>query len=77
MIIISSLFDMFHLPRKCEFSVYSRDYYIDEDGQQFDEMPHERAYEYGDLVFETLNTRYIFKKVYSAGGYCASIIQQI
>ena len=50
---------------------------IDENGNRFDEMPHERAYEYGDLVFETSDTRYIFKKVYSAYDYCAAIIQQI
>lgn len=72
-----SLFNMIHLPRNCELGVYSCDYYIDENGQRFYEMSHERAYEYGDLVFETSNTRYILKKGYPAYNHCASTIQQI
>lgn len=59
MVFIMSLFNMVYLPTNSEFTIYTEDYYIDDDGQRYDVMPHGNVYEYGDLVIETPQKRYI------------------
>ncbi len=77
MVFIMSLFNMVYLPTNSEFTIYTEDYYIDDDGQRYDVMPHGNVYEYGDLIIETPQKRYIYRKIYSAYDYCATLIQKI
>ncbi len=77
MIMISSLFQMISIPSDAEFTVYTKDYYIDEEGKIYQEFPHSKVYEYGDLIIETASTKYIFHRVYSAYDYCACMIRRI
>ena len=78
MIQLYSYFYFVSVPiQNTEFSIYTRDYYIDKEGVIFDEMPHGDVYEYGDLIIETPTAKYIFRRVYSAYQYCADIIRKI
>ena len=77
MVLIMSLFNMVYLPTNGEYTIYTEDYYIDDDGQRYDVMPHGNVYEYGDLIIETPQKRYIYRKIYSAYDYCATLIQKI
>lgn len=77
MVFIMSLFNLVYLPTNSEFTIHTEDYYIDDDGQRYDAMPHGNVYEYGDLIIETPQKRYIYRKVYSAYDYCVTLIQKI
>lgn len=78
MLQLFSLFYMISIPiRNTEFSVYTKDYYIDKNGLVYAEMPHGDVYEYGDLIIETPTAKYIFRRIYSAYQYCAEIIRKI
>lgn len=77
MIQISTLFELIHIPTEAEFSIYTKDYFLDTDGNTYYEMPHDDVYEYGDLYIETTSTQYIFRRVYSAYDYCSKILDML
>lgn len=78
MIHIFSYFNFISIPiHTTEVAIYTVDYYIDKEGNIFDNFPHGDVYEYGDLIIETPFKKYIYRRVYSAYQYCADIIRKI
>ena len=65
MVFIMSLFNMVYLPTNSEFTIYTEDYYIDNDGQRYDVMPNGNDYEKGDLLIETTKKGNIYRQIYS------------
>lgn len=55
---------------------FPNDYFVDAEGNIL-ETSRLDAYEYGDIIIQTSNSRYIFKKVYSAYEYAILIMDYI
>lgn len=77
MIQISTLFELIQIPTESEFSIYTKDYYVDQDGNTFDKAPSGEVYAYGDLYIETVSTQYVFRRVYAAYDYCATLLEML
>ncbi len=78
MLQIISHFELISIPvENTELAIYKTDYYIDESGVRFDEWPHPKVHEYGDITLETISTKYIFRRVYAAYQFCSEIIESI
>ncbi len=77
MLQIYSLFNLITIPGNTEYVIYTKDYYIDKAGVVYEKMPHGDVYEYGDLIVETPSFRYVFRRVYAAYDYCATLIRMI
>ena len=65
---------MIQIPTNTEFTIYTKDYFVDKEGNCFGNPPHTRVYSYGDLYIETNSAKYIFHRVYGAYDYCARIL---
>lgn len=77
MIIIKSLFNVVCIPDQMEYAVYTKDYCLDEEGNICEDLENMDVYEYGDLIIETPQKRYMFQKTYAAYDYCARITEEI
>lgn len=78
MIVIKTLFDAVFLDDNTDFAVYRYEYSADKFGNQL--SPDDPAidslhyYEYGDLIIETKDMKYIFKKIYTTDDVAAELI---
>ncbi len=77
LLILSTMFEMVCIPLTTEYSIYTNDYYVDDEGNVYEKTDRLDVYEYGDIVIETPTTRYTFYKVYAAYDYCAQILELI
>lgn len=77
MLIIRSLFYQVTIPSTEAYAIFTNDYYIDKEGNVLTEANKTDVYEYGDIIIQTSNSRYIFKRVYSAYDYAVQIMDYI
>ena len=77
MLIIRSLFYQVAIPSTEAYAIFTNDYYVDKEGKVMTETNKTDVYEYGDIIIQTSNARYIFKKVYSAYDYAVRIMEYI
>ena len=77
MLIIRSLFYQVAIPSTEAYAIFTNDYYVDKEGNVMSETDKTDVYEYGDIIIQTSNARYIFKKVYSAYDYAVRIMEYI
>ncbi len=77
MLIIRSLFYQVTIPSTEAYAIFTNDYFVDEQGNVLTETNRTDVYEYGDIIIQTSNSRFIFKKVYSAYDYAVRIMEYI
>ena len=81
MIIIKSIFAAVVIPENTPVAIYFNEYPADRDGNRLaDDDPLVKKlkyYEYGDMIFETENRRYIFKKIYTVYALAANIAEKL
>ena len=77
MLIIRSLFCQVTIPGTEAYAIFTNDYYVDKEGNVLTETDKTDVYEYGDIIIQTSNSRFIFKRVYSAYDYAVRIMEYI
>lgn len=77
MIVIHDSFFEIAIPNNTEYAIFSKDYFLDSEGNIIDETGRTDVYEYGDIIITTARTKYTIERVYAAYDYVAAIIRYI